>query len=334
MEHIIPVTEAVHAAPRRRLGFLIEPMDWVARALFERAGDSSTAPARLLEIGRARMHVIAIALAHDAAGRLPAEYLLHARLSQILDQVLVPRPVGLRGVINRLPARVLQPASYRVLVNLMRDPRLADALAHGDDLDDRSLAGLINVPPPLRRVVLAAMEDEIGSVAGLTESLRWLAGRGVATTYEALVADLSLRHQPGQLIARLRRLVQDLPLPEWDPPPGVGPAERIDKPDAIRSIAKIWRNCLADYLEPIEDGLAAAYQWLTPPGPIIALVQRHGRRGWFLEQIGAPNNGEIAQSTREMVEAAFLGIGIPPAMLVEPIEAILNSIDPARHLRG
>jgi hypothetical protein len=280
------------------------------------------------------MHVIAIALAHDTAVNLPTEHLLYARLSEILDRALAPKPVGLRGVINRLPPQVLRPGSYHALITLMRDPRLADALAHGDDLDDRSVAGLIDVPPPLRRVVLAAMEDEVGSVAGLTAGLSWLANRGVAANYAALVADLSLRRQPGQLIAHLRRLVEGLPLPEQGPPARVGPADRIDKPDAIRGIAKAWQNCLADYLEHIEDGRCAAYQWLAPPGPVIVLVQRHGRFGWFLEQIGSANNGEIAQSTREMIKSVFLGIGIPPALLVEPIEAILASAEPERHFRA
>jgi hypothetical protein len=123
--------------------------------------------------------------------------------------------------------------------------------------------------------------------------------------------------------------VEGLPLPERGPPARVGPADRIDKPDAIRGIAKVWHNCLADYLGHIEDGRCAAYQWLAPPGPIIALVQRHGRFGWFLEQIGSANNGEIAQSTREMIKSVFHGIGIPSAALVEPVEALLNRGQPS-----
>jgi hypothetical protein len=178
------------------------------------------------------------------------------------------------------------------------------------------------------------MEDEIASVAGLTEGLRWFADRGAAASYETLVADLALRRQKGQLIARLRSLVEALPWPERGPPARVGPADRIDKPDAIRCLAKAWQNCLADYLEHIEEGRCAAYQWLAPPGPIVALVQRHGRLGWFLEQIGSPKNADDADGTRETVEAAFLGVAIPPAGVVEPIEALLSSVDPERHFRG
>jgi len=334
MQEFVQPTEAILPSQRRPLGFLIEPMDWAARALIERANSPVTVSGRLLEIGRARMHVIAIALAHDTTESLSAEQLLHGRLSEILDQVLTPKPAGMRGVINRLPPRVLQPESYRNLVSLMRDPRLGEVLAHGEGLDDRSVAALAGVPGPLRRVVLAALEDEIGSAAGLAVGLRWFADRGAAASYEGLVADLALRRQPGQLIARLRRLVEALPWPERGPPVRVGPADRIDKPDAIRRLAKAWQNCLADYLEHIEEGRCAAYQWLAPPGPIVALVQRHGRLGWFLEQTGAPNNGDVADGMRETVEAAFLGAGIPPAGVVEPIEALLSSVDPERHFRG
>ena len=334
MEDAIQITTTTRLGQPRPLGFLMQPMDWAARALFERAGDCSPAAARLLEIGKARMHVIAIALAHDPAGSLPVHHLLHARLSEILDQALAPKPAGLRGVINRLPAWVLQPTSYQGLVGLMRDPRLADALAHGYGLDDRALAALADVPVPLRRTVLALLEDQIGLAAGLTDGLRWLADRGAGASYNALVADLSVRQQPAQLLARVRRLVEALPLPEQGPPARVGPADRIDAPDPIRRIAKAWQNCLADYLEDIEEGRCAVYHWPAPPSPIIVMVQRHGRLGWFLEQVRGPRNGRLASGPEAVVEAAFIGIGIPPVKLIEPIEAILSRVESERRRRA
>lgn len=115
MQEFVQPTEAILPSQRRPLGFLIEPMDWAARALIERANSPVTVSGRLLEIGRARMHVIAIALAHDTTESLSAEQLLHGRLSEILDQVLTPKPAGMRGVeaaflgVGIPPAGVVEP---------------------------------------------------------------------------------------------------------------------------------------------------------------------------------------------------------------------------------
>jgi putative SOS response-associated peptidase YedK len=56
MQEFVQPTEAILPSQRRPLGFLIEPMDWAARALIERANSPVTVSGRLLEIGRARKH--------------------------------------------------------------------------------------------------------------------------------------------------------------------------------------------------------------------------------------------------------------------------------------
>ena len=50
-----------------------------------------------------------------------------------------------------------------------------------------------------------------------TVGLRWLASRGAAASFDALVADLAAQAQPGQFVARLNKLVSELPLPQTLP---------------------------------------------------------------------------------------------------------------------
>src|SRR3569832_383792 len=313
------------------LGYLMEPMGWAGQQLARLAVKEPAAIAGFLSLSKARMHVIAFVLAqaNGEVGRVPLEDLCRRRLSELLE-MLGPTAPALRGVIKRLPGRVLTRDGYRLILELMADAEIARLLAHGPEINDRRLQSLADTPPALRRVVMSTMVVDLDSLIGLADGLRWLAGRGYPSGYEALVGDLASRSQPRQLIARLRRHIEDLPLPESDPPSAVGPARRIESPSEVRQIAKAWRNCLVTFQHRIDDGRSAVYRWPGPLGPALALAERHGRFGWFLEQVKGPANQDVPAHARKTIEDAFWEAGLPPVRLIAPLEALIEAVGERR----
>jgi hypothetical protein len=277
------------------------------------------------------MHVIAFVLANQRGPPVTTEDLCQRRLSDLLEELGAGAP-ALKGVIKRLPNRVLAADSYRLILALMADADVARLLSHGPKLDDRRLRALADTPPVLRPVVMSTMEVDLEAVAGLADGLRWLANRQSGASYDALLADLAGRKQPRQLVARLKRHVEDLPLPQSGPPDTVGQARRLDSPAEVRRLARAWRNCLVTFQHRIDDGRSAVYRWPAPSGPALALVERHGRLGWFLEQVKGPDNQDLAAGALTTIEDSFREAGLPSSRIAAPIEALIDAAGERRFL--
>ena len=94
------------------------------------------------------------------------------------------------------------------------------------------------------------------------------------------------------------------------PPPTVGVARRLDRVDELASLARAWRNCLADYRSAIDAGSCAVYLWDDAESPAACLVWRHGRLGWFLDEVKGPRNANIDAEQRAIIDSAFAELGI------------------------
>jgi hypothetical protein len=92
-------------------------------------------------------------------------------------------------------------------------------------------------------------------------------------SFDALTADLALRAQPAQFVARLKKLVTELPLPQTLPPEKIGRARRIDATADLCALAKQFQNCLASYTSQINAGACAIYLWDDPAAPTVCLVK-------------------------------------------------------------
>jgi hypothetical protein len=150
---------------------------------------------------------------------------------------------------------------------------------------------------------------------------------GAASSFDALVDELALVSQPGQLFAKLRDIVEALPLlPNTLPPIQVGEARRLDRAAAIRSLAKSWHNCLANYLADIDVGTCAVYLLEHSDSPAACSVRQYGRLGWFLEQVKGPRNVDIEPVRLADIRSAFSEVGIPPFSVISTIHyMILNA---------
>ena len=124
------------------------------------------------------------------------------------------------------------------------------------------------------------------------------------------------------MIGKIKHLVESLPLPDSLPPALIGNARRIDRPAELRALAKRWQNCLADYVQLIDDGGHAIYLW-EDKAPAMCLVERSGRLGWFLDQVKGPCNADLAPDRLDAIHRAFAEAGIRHSQILCPIQTIL-----------
>ena len=311
------------SAPQRSPGYLMAPFRWAAQplaALLE--ADRSLYPA-LFTLTRSRMHLIALTLAHWG-GEMDAPFARLVMLgapTAVLDAALGRRPAGLRRALGHLPVGVLPRASYHHLIALLEEPATAKLIYHVELVQEEYLALLHSIPTPLRRIAAGAIEDLRIKPGGLADGLRLLAARGAASSFDALVADLAAIRQPAQFLARIGKLVSQLPLPDLLPPATVGGARRLDDIAEICQLAKRWKNCLADcYLDAVNESRSAIYLWPHAQAPAVCAVNRHGRLGWALQDAKGPENSDLPPSRLEEIYCAFTAAGIPREAAVEALE--------------
>jgi hypothetical protein len=306
-------------------GHLLAPFGWAGQRLATIIAAQPNLLKHLFEIDRPRMHVIALALAHltDGSANEVAPLLFSAPIRDALEAVLSRCPAGLPGLLHRLPFVVLSCDGYRRLVDLLDDPPSAKLLYHFEEKEiaDWMLTVLHDIPAALRPG-LTAVVRHLGVLDNVSAALQWLAARGAAAGFDALVADLAAHRQPAQLVGRLNTLIGELPLPATLPPKLIGNANRIDSRKEISRASSQFKNCLTRYMTQIDDGASVVYVWDEPGLAAACHVARHGRLGWALDQPLGPRNADLDEADSQRITAAFADAGIPAANLVQTIEAI------------
>jgi hypothetical protein len=312
-------------------GYLLAPFGWAATPLALIVSAYPALLADLFGMSRQRMHLIALALAHvePPASLEIASLLIRGSSPQVLQHVLGRCPTGAKRALKHLPTEVLRQQNYRLLIQLLDDPDSADVLHHASKIDDLAIAVLAELPQPLRRTLPLALPDWQRKLNGLTDSLQFLVSQGIGANVDELVAELATVAAWPQLAGTVEFWVSKLPLPETIPPARVANARRLDNGDEVCTLARTWRNCLASYASAIDAGHCAVYLW-EDARPAACLTRRHGRLGWFLDEVKGPRNVEIEPDQLEVIAAAFAHVGVPSSQVVRAIETIYADSDPLR----
>ena len=276
------------------------------------------------------MHLLALGLAYARKDITPAlAFLLLERSRQeIVETIFGYRPTGLDRILRHLPDKVLSAHTYRKLIDLLNDGATATFLHHSKAITEAKLIGLHTLPPALRQPAVMMMLDRVDGRDGLVDGLRFLADRA-GLSFDIVAAEIGALGQPNQFAAKLRALVEALPLPATLPPVEIGPFRRIDCAGQIRTLAKAWRNCLAECLCGVNDGSYAIY--LSDRWQVVCLVARYGRMGWLLVQVKGPGNSNVQTDRLTEIHAAFGDIGVFPAAPIETIRNILLCRDWSPH---
>jgi hypothetical protein len=233
--------------------------------------------------------------------------------------------------LSHLPDAVLSRENYQRLVALLVDLQAAKVLHHTDQIDDTAIRVLADLPQKLRQPLAFAVADWPRKLHGLIGSLQFLVSHGVGSNVEELVAELATVTAWPQWAAMIEFWVGRLPLPETMPPATVGNARRLDRIDKVCSLGRAWRNCLASYGSAIDAGSCAVYLWEDGKRPAACLINRHGRLGWFLDEVKGPRNVEIEPQQFALIGTAFADVGVPSSQVVRAIENIIDGDSGALH---
>jgi hypothetical protein len=210
---------------------------------------------------------------------------------------------------------VLIRENYQRLVDLLVDPQAAKVLHHADQIDDTDIHVLTDLPQKLRQPLAFALANWPRKLNGLIDSLQFLVSRGVGSNVDELISEMATVTAWPQLAAMVEFWVGRLPLPETMPPATVGNARRLDRVDAVCSLGRAWRNCLASYGSAIDAGSCAVYLWEDGKRPAACLINRHGRLGWLLDEVKGPRNSEVEPDQLKVITAAFAHVGVPSSQV-------------------
>ena len=172
------------------------------------------------------------------------------------------------------------------------------------------LAGLTALPKPLRRPAIFKLFDDIKGMDRFILGLKFLSSRA-GIEFDMLVTQLGALDQTAQVVAKIADLAENLPLPDRLPDHQIGSFVRLDNVTEIRSLAKDWRNCLADCLHAINEGTNLLYISTEDRPPAAALVVRADRLGWALAQIKGLKNVDLDRHIVARHYNTFAQAGIP-----------------------
>lgn len=310
----------IFASTERPPGFLLEPFKWAVSNLIAILQDWPEYLPDLVHLSRTRMHLIGTALAHTETAPTSelTKILFRGSAETILDATVGHRPPGLKRAMTVMPNFLIEAESYRGLVSLLAEPDAARLIYHTFEIRDSTIRAMNDIPAPLRRVVFS-MHENIGDMSSFSRGLHCISMRSGRLSFDQLVSELARARQPNQLLARLKSIVDSLPLPGALPPARVGSAERIDSGRQLRALGKKWGNCLESYVWNVEHGQCAIYLWQDADLQAACAVTRSGRFGWFLDQIKGPENTDLEAQDHDKIISAFEAARIPS-------ESIINSI--------
>lgn len=302
-----------------RPGFLLSPLGWLVGRLSNSLAHEPDLLPLLFELEPHAMHMLGIAIALGCDELVPATFFRQAPRA-VIEQALGYWPEGIERLVQVLPAMALSPAEYRAVPILLRDPAIAKFLQHQREIDGSMITGLSALPLPLRRPPIFKLFGRLEGMDRFVEGLRFLSVRA-GRTLEEIENELAVLDQVEQVTAKITHFVDCLPLPASSPPPSIGPFCRIDAPAEIRTLAKAWHNCLADYVYSVDEGTAAVY--LSDGSSAVAFVSRFGRLGWLLGQIKGPDNIDIEPILLTGHQNAFYEVGIPSSTQVAAIRDLI-----------
>jgi hypothetical protein len=313
------------ASTERPPGFLLEPFKWAIPKLLVMLQNQPEYLIDLVHLTRTRMHLVGLALAHleGMPSSELSDVLFRGSAETILQTAVGQRPTGLKRAVSVMPNYMLKQESYRELVTLLTEPDAARLIYHSFEIHDATIRAMSDIPAALRGVAFSLHENADVDMSSFSKGLRCIAMRSGKLSFEDLVSELANACQPGQFFAKLKSIVESLPLPDALPPARVHRAERIDSGSQLRALAKEWGNCLGSYVWNVDNGQCAVYVWRDGDLQAACHVTRCGRLGWFLEDTKGPENSDLERRDLDTIFGAFESARIPPVSDITSIAQLV-----------
>ena len=213
----------------------------------------------------------------------------------------------------------MAPESYRALLAVLYDKASAAHLHHCRVITEPLIVALAALPRPLRRPAIFKLFDDIDGMDRFVAGLRFMCDRA-DVAFDRFAEELGALNQAERVRAKIAALAEALPLPDRLPSSRLGAFHRIDAPSQIRSLARLWQNCLAEYLHEVNEGTTLISD---EEPPAAAVVVRANRLGWAVVDVKGPKNRDIDPEALSQYYETFLGAGIPRLADIAAIRSLI-----------
>lgn len=267
----------------------------------------------------ARRHLVCVALVLNPDA--PLRPLLIERLRHAIRLAVPSAPDGLERALGRIGEVAWSAEDYRALLGLLADPARTKAVRHAAAITPDLVRRLARLPPEMAgsAILVADLDSRAlelvaevhallvfrdGSAAASKSVKRWARTGSAKALFEALKADL-------------------YPEPPAPPHPGTARLKPLATKAALAEAARRYRNCLRTREGHAASGWSAYYEWVGPPGAVVA-VQRDAVFGWRLNEAKLVENATVPAELRDEIVAELALMGVHCGRTSWELERALN----------
>ena len=282
----------------------------------------------LLSATRLRLHAVAMVLSVADGGAICEliERALTIPMRDLVRQIGLPEPRGMRRVLGRLPPTILGREDYQRIAALLAEPQAAGVLHHAPLVTPELLSNLEDLPTSLRvPVVVNAIGQRPNAGKLLMEWVQAVTSRIVDDSAGPLTELIGRSRSFLELRSRLCKIIDGLPALSDIPPPQVGHARRLNTPLEIRKLGQQFQNCLASFHHAEADGTRWVYHWESDTEQAVCEVVRVETMGWFLDDQLGFDNASLAPELAARIRCAFWKVGIASRAAADAFEALYYS---------
>ena len=304
-------------------GSLLASLGWMGKVLGPLIQEHPAIASSLLLTSRVHLHAMALAL--SVTDRVTPELVaaaLDSPVKELLRQLPLPEPRGMRRLLGRLPHAILPREDYQRAAALLADASAANVLRHAPSVTSALLMNLDQLPPRMRTpVVLRAIGDHADAGKYLLQWIDVVTARLPGTPPSTLPDLISRSRSLVQLQSGLRHFIDELPALSESPPEKISHATRLGTTNEIRRVGRRFQNCLSSF-NGRRYGSRWLYHWQSGAEEAICEVVRAENMGWFLGDHLGFGNKDLLPEVSARICAAFQQVGIVPRAAVDAFEAL------------
>ncbi len=254
---------------------------------------------RWKEVQERRLSAVALA---EAIRTKPRKAMLH----MVLDGC----PDGLVAVLGKIGGRVLPRQRYRVLLELLAEPKGAKVLWHAEHVRPALIDTLSAIAPPFRLPRLMLALETRADVESLRYAIRVIRRLYPTVPDRQIAASLRLVSDRDGLGDWFEGWLNRAPLPNspWE---GSSLLQPLATASALREAAIRYQNCLDEQILNVLSGRRFYYAWIGPTPAVIAL-RSDPFLGWVVGEMHGAANRPVSGAVRAAILEAFEKHGFLP----------------------
>ncbi|MAC89385.1 hypothetical protein [Maricaulis sp.] len=249
------------------------------------------------------VHALGLALVADVI--TSAGDFIYKKDKEVLKQVLKNDWIGSAKILQKLPPIMLSPEQYQKLRNLLGCVTAKKYLQHtniidGDTIDVlHALPEQLRVRPVMKHLRCQSEAELLSSLSGAVTNMNGLIQKAKDADSRSKFWDEGCTH----LVARAFDLQTGPVIAHPD-------INQVKSPVELLKIAKSFRNCLRNYVGEGVSGETVFYIYRGQEPVVISVESRFGQHAGIIKEMKTAGNGEVSETTREVIVHAFKEHGI------------------------